>query len=50
MANNLEKISYTLVTIASVCFVSGLLVLVGGEPSHGNIGEIYIYDRQYSKH
>lgn len=30
-------LSYTLATLASVCFVSGLLVLTGGEISHGEL-------------
>ena len=31
MDHKLEVITYTLATLASVCFVSGLLVLTGGE-------------------
>lgn len=34
MKNKLGMISYTLATLASVCFVGGIFVLTGGEPSN----------------
>lgn len=37
-----------LATIASICFVSGLLVLTGGENNHGKTGDVNIHDRQYA--
>lgn len=43
MNHKLNFISYTLAAMASVCFISGLLVLTGGEPSHGK-------DRIYDIH
>ena len=42
----------TLVTMASICLVSGLLVLSGGEPNHGNNannGTVSKHDREYAK-
>ena len=44
MANRPGFISYTFVTMASICFVSGLLVLTGGEPHHGSIGGYFVRD------
>lgn len=43
MANKLGTISYTLATIASICFVSGLLVLTGGDSNaDGEIREVRV--------
>lgn len=44
MNHKLELISYMLATMASLCFVSGLLVLKGGEPHHGKLKLTYIHD------
>lgn len=49
MANKLGTISYTLATIASICFVSGLLVLTGGETNDDRkVGEINFDNRQHA--
>lgn len=45
MAYKRGFISYTLASIASICFISGLLVLTGGEHAHGKFGDDYIHDR-----
>jgi uncharacterized protein YuzB (UPF0349 family) len=49
MARKLDLIPYTLVTMASICLMSGLLVLTGGESKHGENRENIIYDRQCVK-
>ena len=43
-----QGLASTLATIASICFVSGLLVLAGGEPTHGNIRDSHVDDRRCS--
>ena len=48
MAKKEGLISATLATIASLCFVGGLLVLTGGDVSHGKNGEVPNHDRQYA--
>ena len=48
MAQKNNVLSYTLATIASLCFVSGLLVITGGEPSHGKTGTDSAYDRKHA--
>ena len=49
MAHKLGVISYTLATVASICFVSGIIVLTGGE-NHDvrKSGDVHIHDRQYA--
>ena len=47
MARKLDLMPYTLVTMASICLMSGLLVLTGGEPKHGEDRKNHIHDRQY---
>jgi hypothetical protein len=44
----LGKLSYTLASLASICFVSGLLVLTGGDEPHGTSRESNIYDKQHA--
>lgn len=49
MAHKLGFISYTLATIASICFVSGIIVLSGGENNDvRKTGDVHINDRQYA--
>lgn len=48
MNHKLGLISYTLATLASVCLVSGLLVLTGGDSSHDGLGNYRISDRRDS--
>lgn len=48
MAKKEGLISATLATIASLCFVSGLLVITGGESNHGKVREITEHDRQHA--
>lgn len=45
MAHKRGFVSYALATIASVCFVSGLLVLTGGEYIYGELGDISSHNR-----
>lgn len=45
MAHKFGFISYTLATVASLCFVGGLLVLSGGEHEHGNVRDYRISAR-----
>lgn len=47
MAKKEGLISATLATIASLCFVSGLLVITGGE-SNGKVGETSNNNRQHA--
>lgn len=47
MANKkIGIISYTLTTIASICFVGGLLVLTGGEDRDRTYRDVYIDNRR----
>lgn len=46
MATKTDLKSYLLATIASICFVSGLLVLTGGEEDHEKDIRHNIHDRQ----
>lgn len=48
MTSKLGTISYVLVTMASICFASGLLVLTGGESDDRKIREVRIDDRQHA--
>lgn len=48
MAYKIGKLSYTLASLASICLVSGLLVLTGGENPHGTSRETHIYDKQHA--
>ena len=50
MAKKVGVISYTLATVASICFMSGLLVLTGGEQNHGKNGENHVSNKQYAQH
>ena len=45
MAIKKRKLPVTLATMASICLISGLLVLAGGDPNHGKIGETYISNK-----
>lgn len=48
MAYKVGKLSYTLASLASICLVSGLLVLTGGDDPRGTARETYIYDKQHA--
>lgn len=45
MNHKLGFISYTLAAVASLCFVSGIVVLSGGDVTHDEAGRIISYDR-----
>ena len=49
LAKKLGFISYTLATMASLCFISGLLVLTGGEHNDRH-GDTYINYWWYASH
>ena len=49
MARKLGLISYTLATVASICFVSGILVISGGDSNDDRkIRHVYIHDRNHA--
>lgn len=48
MTKKLGPVPYTLVTMASICFVSGLLMLTGGDVNHGKTTTLYEHDRRHA--
>ena len=45
MKHNLGFISYTFATLASMCLVSGLLLLTGGDIDHDTVRDACLHDR-----
>ena len=48
MTKKIGTLPYTLVTMASLCLVTGLLVLSGGDVNHGKTTNVYEHDRRHA--
>lgn len=48
MAYKVGKLSYTLASLASICLVSGLFILTGGEDPRGTVRETNNYVKQHA--